>query len=287
MSSGTALRVLGISGSLRASSYNTAALRVAAEVMPADMTLEIAEIGDIPHYNADDEQRSGFPSGAARLRSQIGASDALLFATPEYNYSIPGVLKNAIDWASRPPNPPINLKPTAVLGAGGRLGTARAQQHFRNIALHNDLRVVQKPEVLIADLWDKFDDSGRLVDERTRDQIRRLVLALRDQTLDMRAARKRILVVGRDPAPVEEVTSELRSAGYEPTFVPGHEPALQLLNPGCFAALIIHRGLDEASREKLLAHASHDAQTTAVAVVDTDETVLESLESAIAARRSQ
>ncbi|MCH7879521.1 MAG: NAD(P)H-dependent oxidoreductase, partial [candidate division Zixibacteria bacterium] len=97
----------------------------------------------------------------ARLRSQIGASDALLFATPEYNFSIPGVLKNAIDWASRPPDSPINLRPTAVLGAGGRLGTARAQQHFRNIALHNDLRVVQKPEVLINRLLDLEETKRR------------------------------------------------------------------------------------------------------------------------------
>ena len=97
------LRVLGISGSLRRGSYNTAALRTAQELTPEGMTIEAADISEIPPYNDDVRQEQGFPPAAEKLRAQMAAADALLLVTPEYNYSVPGVLKNAIDWASRPP----------------------------------------------------------------------------------------------------------------------------------------------------------------------------------------
>ncbi len=277
------LRVLGISGSLRRASYNTATLRAAAEVMPDDMGLEIAEIGDLPHFNADDEQEHGFPASVVRLRDQIAAADALLVATPEYNFSITGVLKNAIDWASRPPRSPLNLKPSAVLGAGGRLGTARAQAHFRDIALHSDLRMVQKPEVLISDPWDKFE-AGRLIDERTRDQIRRLVLALRGLTLRIKATRRRVLVVGRHPPSMRRVTTELRELGYEPVGVADDESALELLNPGSFAAVLIGGGVEDASRVTLAAYVTRHAPSTAVVEVDSPDALHAALEGALELR---
>ena len=170
--------VLGISGSLRRDSYNTATLRAAAELAPAGMSVEIADLSKLPPYNADVEKEEGFPPAVADLRERLGDADALLIATPEYNYSIPGVLKNAIDWASRGGrDAPINQMPAAILGAGGRLGTVRAQMHLRQILQHNDLRVVSRPEVLIDRAWEKFED-GRLTHERHRDQIRRLLDAL-------------------------------------------------------------------------------------------------------------
>ncbi len=172
------LRVLGVSGSLREGSYNTAALRAAQAVAPAGMQIEIAALGDIPLYNADTETGDGFPPAVDRLREQAASSDALLFASPEYNYSVSGVLKNAVDWLSRPPDSPLNHKPTAILGAGGRFGTLRSQLHLREILRHNDARVVGKPEVLIDRASTKFDDGLRLTDERAADQIQRLLVEL-------------------------------------------------------------------------------------------------------------
>lgn len=168
--------VVAISGSLRRDSYNTALLRVAAEVAPYEMTVEIADISDVPFYNADIEREEGFPAPVERLRSQIAAADGLLFATPEYNYSVTGVMKNAIDWASRRPSP-LDYKPAAILGAGGRSGTARAQRHLREILGHNDLRVVTEPEVLVARAWTVFDD-GELTDATMRGEIASLLEAL-------------------------------------------------------------------------------------------------------------
>lgn len=217
----TPLAVLGISGSLRRGSYNTALLRAAGEEMPDDMTLEIADIGDVPVYNRDDEREHGFPPSVANLRARVAAADALLVATPEYNYSVPGALKNAWDWLSRQPDPPIDAMPLAILGTGGRLGTARAQQHFRDIARHNDLRVVQKPEVLVPDAWTRFDDDLRLTDERTRDQVRRLVAALRALTLRERATLRRVLVVGGDG----RAATQLREVGFVVSTRPADESA--------------------------------------------------------------
>ena len=123
MSDAGGISVLAICGSLRAGSYNRAALRTAIELRPPGMTIEIAEIGSIPLYN-EDVRAQGFPPPVETLRRQIAAADALLFATPEYNYSIPGVLKNAIDWASRPPDQPFAGKPVAIMGAAAGMAGA-------------------------------------------------------------------------------------------------------------------------------------------------------------------
>ncbi len=173
------IRVLAISGSLRRGSYNTALLRAAQELAPDGMTVELASLDKLPPYNADVEREEGFPPAVQDLRDGIADADALLIATPEYNYSIPGVLKNAIDWASRGGrDAPIDRMPAAILGGGGRSGTLRAQLHLRQILAHNNLRVVQKPEVLVDRVWEKIDGEGRLADDRFRDQIRRLLAAL-------------------------------------------------------------------------------------------------------------
>lgn len=173
-------RILGISGSLRTGSYNTAALRAAGEIAPDDMKVEIHPLNDLPMYNADVERQIGFPPAVEEFRDAIREADALLIATPEYNYSMTGALKNAIDWASRGGDEsPLNHKPAAILGAGGRFGTLRSQLHLREVLAHNQLRVVAQPQVLIDRPWEKYDEGPRLVDERARDQIRRLIDALR------------------------------------------------------------------------------------------------------------
>jgi len=176
----TELHILGIAGSLREASYNRALLRSAQALAPTNLTLDIyGELGQIPHYN-EDVRQAGYPKIVQDLRDRIRTADALLIATPEYNLSVPGVLKNAIDWASRPPDQPLKEKPTAIIGATtGFFGTARAQMHLRQICFSNNQRVVRKPEVLIMRAQDgKFDEDLRLVDKTARTLLQRLLKAL-------------------------------------------------------------------------------------------------------------
>ncbi len=188
MSDGTLLKVLGISGSIRAASWNTKALQAAGELAPAGMTIDVFEgLRDIPHYDDDLRTGSGYPAAAERLRQAIKAADAVLIYTPEYNYSIPGVLKNAIDWASRPPEQPFDTTPVAVAGAAtGLLGTARAQYQLRQMFIFLNGLVLNKPEVMISQAPTRFDPDGKLTDQTTRDLVAAQLSALRDWTLRLR-----------------------------------------------------------------------------------------------------
>ena len=178
MSDAKGIDVLAICGSLRAGSYNQAALRTAIELKPPGMTIATADIGAFPLYN-EDVRAQGFPAPVETFRRQIAAADALLFVTPEYNYSISGVLKNAIDWASRPPDQPFAGKPVAIMGAAaGMAGTARAQYDLRRCCVFLDMHPLNKPEVLIGQAQTKFDTDGRLTDEAGRGFIRDLLVAL-------------------------------------------------------------------------------------------------------------
>src|SRR4029077_14719449 len=182
MSEAKGISVLAICGSLRAGSYNRAALRTAIELKPPGMAIETADIAAIPPYN-EDVRPQGSPPPVETLRRQIAAADALLFATPEYNYSIPGVLKNAIDWASRPPDQPFAGKPVAMMGAGaGMAGTARAQYDLRRCCVFLDMHPINKPEVQIGQAQTKFDADGRLTDEAARGFIRDMLVALEQWT---------------------------------------------------------------------------------------------------------
>jgi chromate reductase len=168
MSDGT-LKILGIAGSLRRGSLNAAALRAAQELAPAGTTIDIFHIAPIPLYD-EDVKVQGFPPVVTDLRARIKAADGLLLATPEYNYSTSGVLKNAIDWASRPPEQPFDGKPIALMGAsGGALGTARAQYHLRQMFIFLNAHVLNRPEVMIGGATSKFDAEGKLTDQATRD----------------------------------------------------------------------------------------------------------------------
>jgi chromate reductase len=161
------MKVLGISGSLRKGSFNTALLRTAIELAPKELEFTVAEIGDLPLYN-EDLRAQDLPAPVQKLRDQIAAADGILVATPEYNFSVSGVLKNAIDWASRPPNQPFAGKPMAIMGAsGGMSGTMRAQYHLRQIAVFVDLHVMNKPEVFVRNGAKMFTD-GKLTDDATR-----------------------------------------------------------------------------------------------------------------------
>jgi len=166
------LHILGISGSLRTGSYNTAALRTAQSLAPKGMIIDIFDIAPIPLYN-EDIREQGFPPSVDDFRNRIKQADALLFVTPEYNYSIPGVLKNAIDWASRPPEQPFDGKPIAIMGASpSMLGTARCQYQLRQCFIFLNGYILNRPEVMIANAPSKFDQNGQLTDEKTKDLMR-------------------------------------------------------------------------------------------------------------------
>lgn len=180
------IRILGIAGSLRTGSYNRGLLRAAQDVLPQGMTLEEFDIAPIPIYN-DDVRAAGYPTPVRELRERIAEADGLLFATPEYNYSVPGVLKNAIDWASRPPDQPFAGKPVAMMGAsGGGFGTVRAQYHLRQICVFVDMHPLNKPELMVAGAAGKFDASGSLTDEATRTKLAALLEALAAWTRRLR-----------------------------------------------------------------------------------------------------
>jgi len=172
------IKILGIAGSLRKTSYNRGALRAAQEVAAPDTTIEIFDLDGIPIFNQDAEKPA--PEPVAQFKARIRQADAILICTPEYNYSIPGVLKNAIDWASRPYGDSAwEGKPVAIMGASpGMLGTARAQYHLRQCFVFLNMCALCRPELMIADASDKFDDQGNLVDQDTRDRIKKLVSAL-------------------------------------------------------------------------------------------------------------
>lgn len=172
------LHILGIAGSLRKASYNRSALRAAQELAPEDVTIEAFDLEGIPLFNEDEEHRP--PARVSLFKSRIRAADALLIVTPEYNYSVPGVLKNALDYGSRPYGDNAwSGKPAAIMGASvGLFGTARAQYHLRQIAVNLNLLVMPGPEVMIAAAQQKFSADGVLTDEPTRQRIRKLVEAL-------------------------------------------------------------------------------------------------------------
>lgn len=162
------LKVLGICGSLRKASLNMAALRACSELLPAGMTLEIASIADLPMFNQDVLDQ-GMPAPVQRFRDQVSAADGLLIASPEYNFSIPSPLKNAIDWGSRAPNQVFNEKPIAIFTvAPGPVGGTRAQYDLRRVLSQLWGHVLPRPEVFITHAAGKFDAQGRLTDETSR-----------------------------------------------------------------------------------------------------------------------
>jgi chromate reductase len=175
------LHILGISGSLRKDSYNSMLLEATAELMPPGMSLEIFDLADLPMYNPDDEKP--FPQAVLEFRIRLAQADAVLIATPEYNSSISAALKNAIDWASRPPKQPLNGKPVAIMGAStGNFGTLRAQLHLRQILIHVGALPLGKPEVLVGRAEQAFDADGYLVDKVARGFLRDMLVALAEWT---------------------------------------------------------------------------------------------------------
>ena len=176
---GRSLTFLGLAGSLRRASYNRGLIRAAGDVAPAGIEVVPYELADIPLFNADVEAE-GDPAAIADFKRAVAEADALLIATPEYNHCVPGVLKNAIDWASRPARQSVLTgKPVAIMGAStGRGGTARAQAHLRDGLAYTNGFVLPLPEVLVGLARERFDDDGNLTDPDTRAEVRDLLVSL-------------------------------------------------------------------------------------------------------------
>ena len=173
------MKILGISGSLRDGSYNTRLLRAAVELLPPEVDFEQWDgLKAVPPYDEDDDVQPA-PAGVASLREAIAGADAVLFATPEYNWSIPGVLKNAIDWVSRPlATNPLRNKPVAVIGAStGAFGAVWSQAELRKVLSSTGARVLAD-EVAVGHAQTRFDDDGHLVDDELREQFGEVVAAL-------------------------------------------------------------------------------------------------------------
>jgi chromate reductase len=173
------LKVLGISGSLRDGSYNTMLLRAAAELLPREVEFQQWDgLKAVPPYDQDDDVEPA-PAAVASLRETIAGADAVLFATPEYNWSIPGVLKNAIDWVSRPlATNPLRNTPVAVIGAStGAFGAVWSQAELRKVLSSTGARVLEH-EIAVGHAQTRFDDEGRLVDGELREQLGELATAL-------------------------------------------------------------------------------------------------------------
>jgi chromate reductase len=174
--------LLGFAGSLRKGSYNKSLLNAALEMVPTNAKLEVFDLEGIPLFNQDLENEP--PQIVKELKRKIKAADAILIATPEYNYSVPGVLKNAIDWASRPYGYNVfEGKPVAVMSASrGMMGGARAQYHLRQTFTCLDMHPLNRPEVIVPYASEKIDDKGKVIDERTREKISELLVNLVEWT---------------------------------------------------------------------------------------------------------
>jgi chromate reductase, NAD(P)H dehydrogenase (quinone) len=181
------IHILGFAGSLRRGSYNRALLRAAQELAPEGMEIEIFDLTPVPLYNADIEAQ-GDPESVAAFKAAIRRADALLIACPEYNHGVPGVLKNAIDWASRPPRTAVlDRKPLALMGASpGMTGSARGQSQLRQAFVFTNSYALPQPEMLVAHAQEKFDNQGALTDERTRDFLHQLLGALAEWAMRFR-----------------------------------------------------------------------------------------------------
>lgn len=172
------IKIVGISGSLRKHSYNSAALRAAGDVMPSNVTFEILDLGNIPFYSGDLEEE-GIPESVVAFKNKLKEADAILISTPEYNFSIPAILKNALDWASRGPELPLDSKPAAIMSASpSMLGGARVQYQLRQVCVCLNMDPLNKPEVFINYANNKFDENGNLNDDETKNKIKSLIEAL-------------------------------------------------------------------------------------------------------------
>ena len=210
--------LIGISGSLRSGSYNTALLRAAFEDLPEGVTAEVVSLADIPIYNADYVREHGKPDVVESLRSVARSADGIVFATPEYNWSVTGAMKNAIDWLSLGPESPLDFKPAAIIGAGGGSGTARSQRHLRDILSHNSLCIVSDPQVMVSAASQHFE-GNELASDEVRSELstmidRLLQVIQRTRSIERLDLRGSILVVGSEASRADQAAHSIVEHGH-------------------------------------------------------------------------
>jgi chromate reductase, NAD(P)H dehydrogenase (quinone) len=245
--------LIGISGSLRSGSYNTALLRAAFEHLPEGVSAEIADISDIPLYNADSAEEGARPAAVETLRSLARSADGIVFATPEYNWSVTGAMKNAIDWLSLGPNSPLDFKPAAIIGAGGGSGTARSQQHLRDILSHNSLCIVADPQVMVAGARDRFQGT-ELADDGVRSELALMVHRLVDVVRRARSIERidpggSVLVVGSDETRADAAARSVVEMGHRTLRAIAPVDAVRILSRRAIGGVVIDARLsDDAKR---------------------------------------
>ena len=261
MNTMTNTHLIGISGSLRSGSYNTALLRAAFEDLPDGVTAEVATLGDIPIYNADHVNELGIPEAVEWLRSVVRAADGIVFATPEYNWSVTGAMKNAVDWLSLGPDSPLDFKPAAIIGAGGGSGTSRSQRHLRDILSHNSLCIVSDPQVMVSAASQRFAGS-ELSDDAVRSELvtmidRLLEVVERAHSTERIDLRGSILVVGSEASRADRAAHSIVEHGHRTLTALAPVDAERILGRRTVAGVVLdaHLGSDAQQLVKVAAGA--------------------------------
>ena len=248
----TQSHLVGISGSLRAGSYNTALLRAAFETLPEGVTASIVPLNGIPLHNQDAVNELGTPASVDEIRSKVAAADGIVFATPEYNWSVTGAMKNAVDWLSGGPNSPLDFKPAAIIGIGGGSGTARSQQHLRDILGHNDLCILADPRVMVSGLGERFDGL-ELADDGVRSELEAMVTGLvqlieRSRSRDRVDVRGSVLVVGAVDQHSDAAVRSLVEMGYRTLRASSTIDAERILTKRAVAAIVLDPDIEAVDR---------------------------------------
>jgi chromate reductase len=251
--------LIGISGSLRSGSYNTALLRAAFEDLPDGVTAEVASLADIPIYNADDVKRQGMPEPVEFLRSAVRSAHGIVFATPEYNWSVTGAMKNAVDWLSLGPDSPLDFKPAAIIGAGGGSGTARSQAHLRDILSHNSLCIVSDPQVMVSAASQRFEDT-ELADDDVRSELatmtdRLLEVIERSHSTERVDAGGSILVVGSQASRAERAAHSIVEHGHRTLTALAPVDAERILGRRAVAGVVLDARLGSDAKQLVRAAA--------------------------------
>ncbi len=253
----TSTHLIGISGSLRAGSLNTALLRAAFDDLPDGVTAEVVSIVDLPLYNADDVTDGAMPAPVVALRSVVDRADGIVFATPEYNWSVTGAMKNAVDWLSLGPGSPLDFKPAAIIGAGGGSGTARSQKHLRDVLSHNSLCIVADPQVMVARAFQRFNGT-ELNDDGVRAELKTMLGRLveiieRSRSVGRVEVRGSVLVVGSEEPRLDIAVRGVVEHGHRTLTAFAPVDAERILGRRAVAAVAIDVHLGDAALARVRA----------------------------------
>ncbi len=251
----TQAQLVGISGSLRAASYNTALLRAAFENLPDRVTASLSSLKGIPLFDQDELKEHGTPASVNELRSAVAAADGIVFATPEYNWSVTGAMKNAIDWLSGGPNSPLDFKPAAIIGIGGGSGTARSQEHLRDILGHNSLCILADPQVMVSGLGERFDGL-ELVDDGVKSELDSMVNGLlrlveRSRSRERLEVDGAVLIVGAVDQQTATAARSLVEMGYRTLQASSVIDAERILTKRPVAAMVLDPAIATVDRVRI------------------------------------